>query len=352
MSILAHDNDVALLPRVNDTLTRDEAWATALDTWLSRMTVNTVRAYGYAVESFIGYCTCQWWDIEPLDVSRWVEYLRSEGCSAATIRLRVAALGSFFSYAMRMQLITVSPITPAVHKLSSVKAPAFWLDKDECRALLGAIDRSTRQGLRDYALILGYLMLGKRNSEWRIACVEDFEWQGKQLFFRWHGKGKAGVIEVPPPVWQSVQAWVNSIGKTSGAIFVAMNARAKHLPNVSQEWAAGATPLTGNAVGQLVRKYARKAGLKADLIHVHTLRHSAAMLRREAGDDVEQVKAFLGHSSLQTTQTYLHGLEKRSDDGWERVGAMLGISDDNVDYHNRIRRRIHPVFQGFGGVNG
>jgi integrase/recombinase XerD len=329
----------------------DGDWAIALDNWLNRMGANTRRSYQYAAQSFFSQCGCAPWEVSPLDVSTWADRMRSEGCSSYTIRQRIAALGSFFHYVVDLKLISASPITPSVRQMHAAKSPAVWLNKDECRLLLSVIDRTTRQGLRDYALILGYLMLGKRNSEWRNARVEDFEWQGKQLFYRWHGKGKAGVVEVPPPVWQSVQAWLLSIQKTSGAVFVALNDRARNLPNVSQDWIAGNSPLTGNAVGQIVKKYARRAGMDGHKVHVHTLRHSAAMLRREAGDDVEQVKAFLGHSSLQTTQTYLHGLEKRSDEGWERVGALLGISGDNVDYHHNTRVRVHRLFQGFGGAN-
>lgn len=313
---------------------------TAIDAWLGRVTPNSRRAYRYALQSFAGFVGLPLQDAQPLDVSRWVEHLRAEGLAAATVRLRVAALGSFYSFAVSIQMVASSPITQGIHKMSCIKEPAFWLDKEQCRALLTSIDRYTRQGLRDYALFLGYLMMGKRNSEWRRACVEDFEWQGKQLFYRWHGKGKAGLVEVPPPVWQSVQDWLTSIGKTSGPVFIALNDKALNLPNVAAGWTPDGQPISGNAVSALVKKYARKAGLRADLIHVHTLRHSAAMLRREAGDDVEKIKAFLGHSSLATTQTYLHSLEKKADDGWARVGAMLGVSDDNIRYHHNRRVRV------------
>ena len=311
---------------------------TALDTWLGRRAENTARAYRVAIDNFASFCGRPFDQVEPLDISRWVDHMRASGNSAATVRLRVAALASFYSYAVRMQVLLASPVTPAVHKLSTIKDHAFWLDKEECRALLEAIDTYSRQGLRDYALFLGYLMLGKRNSEWRRATVEDFEWQGKTLYYRWHGKGKAGRVEVPPPVWQSVQVWLASINRTSGPIFIPLSERAINLPTVSPDWKPGRVPLTGNAVSALLKKYARKAGLRADLIHVHTLRHSAAMLRREAGDDVEKIKAFLGHTSLSTTQTYLHGLERHKDDGWVRVGAMLGVSADNVCYTHKKRR--------------
>ena len=58
-----------------------------------------------------------------------------------------------------------------------------------------------------------------------------------------------------------------------------------------------------------LKRYARLAGLRIDSLHVHTLRHTASMLRRAAGDDVQEISDFLGHSSLAITQIYLQAVE-------------------------------------------
>jgi integrase len=49
------------------------------------------------------------------------------------------------------------------------------------------------------------------------------------------------------------------------------------------------------------------------------------MLRKQAGDDIEQISAFLGHSSLSITAVYLHRLEGRADVSWAKVAALLGL---------------------------
>ena len=90
-------------------------------------------------------------------------------------------------------------------------------------------------------------------------------------------------------------------------------------------WQAGAGP-AGIASGTLYgrfRRYLAAAGLAPTGLHV--LRHSAAKLRRDAGDSVEAVSAFLDHSSLAVTTVYLRRLEGEADPTWAAVAAAIGV---------------------------
>ena len=71
------------------------------------------------------------------------------------------------------------------------------------------------------------------------------------------------------------------------------------------------------------RRYLEKAGLP--LSGVHVLRHTAAKLRREAGESIEEVSRFLDHSSLAVTTTYLRRLEGQEDQGWGKVAEAIGV---------------------------
>jgi integrase len=64
----------------------------------------------------------------------------------------------------------------------------------------------------------------------------------------------------------------------------------------------------------------RLAGLEPPGVHV--LRHSAAKLRRDAGESVEEVSRFLDHSSLAVTTVYLRRLEGQADAGWAKVAEV------------------------------
>ncbi len=74
-------------------------------------------------------------------------------------------------------------------------------------------------------------------------------------------------------------------------------------------WQAGAglRGITSGTVYARFRRYLRAAGLAPTGVHV--LRHTAAKLRRDAGESIEAVNAFLDHSSLAVTTVYSRRLE-------------------------------------------
>jgi hypothetical protein len=57
----------------------------------------------------------------------------------------------------------------------------------------------------------------------------------------------------------------------------------------------------------------------------YIFRHSAAKLRRDAGESIEEVSRFLDHSSLAVTTTYLRRLEGQSDTSWAKVAEAIGL---------------------------
>jgi site-specific recombinase XerD len=71
-----------------------------------------------------------------------------------------------------------------------------------------------------------------------------------------------------------------------------------------------------------LQHYLKDAGLPRG--GVHLFRHSAAKLRRDAGETIEEVSRFLDHSSLAVT-TYLRKLEGQEDRSWRQVAEAIGV---------------------------
>ena len=90
-------------------------------------------------------------------------------------------------------------------------------------------------------------------------------------------------------------------------------------------WQAGARPegVTSGTFYARFRRYLQAAGLAPTGIHV--LRHTAAKLRRDAGESIEAVSAFLDHSSLAVTTVYLRRLDSQRDTSWQQVAAAIGV---------------------------
>lgn len=68
-------------------------------------------------------------------------------------------------------------------------------------------------------------------------------------------------------------------------------------------------PLTVRAVQIMVKKRALKVGLEG--VHPHTIRHSFATDLLNKGVNLFEVKEFLGHRSITSTQEYLHATNQQ-----------------------------------------
>lgn len=82
-------------------------------------------------------------------------------------------------------------------------------------------------------------------------------------------------------------------------------------------------PIGDQTVRDALKYYARRAGLRTQGLKVHSLRHTAATLRKEAGDTDEAIQKFLKHGNVNTTRIYLQHLKPDPDKTWMTVAEML-----------------------------
>jgi integrase/recombinase XerD len=253
--------------------------------------------------------------VKSADVLAWVHGIGRSGRtpSATTVGARIACLSSYFHFLIRMGLVVSNP-TDAVERPRATQSVARGYGADEVRRLLAVVPDSVA-GRRDRALLLTFILTGRRRTEVIGLTAGDISLEGGTVFYAYRGKGgKRGRRELPRPAYEAICTTLADAGKELAAM----------APDESL-WQAAARPqgVTSGTFYSRFRRYLAAAGLAPAGIHV--LRHTAAKLRRDAGESIEEVSAFLDHSSLAVTSVYLRRLEGQEDRAWREVAEAIGL---------------------------
>ena len=180
------------------------------------------------------------------------------------------------------------------------KAPRVlihYLEKAEMDALLKASEGSLPQQRRDHALLLFLYNTGARADEAAQLTIADLDWANAPG--RDHSsvviRGKGNKLR-RCPVWpQTIKEITPLIQGRSSTEHVFLN-RCKQ-------------PITRFGIYAMVERYAQKAAkeipsLKKKRVSPHSIRHTAATFLLRAGVDINTIRAWLGHVSINTTTIY------------------------------------------------
>jgi integrase/recombinase XerC len=275
----------------------------------------TVESYGRMLWPFFADLGKTPDRVKPGDVLAWVHGIGKSGRtpSSTTVGARIACLSSFYRFLIRMGLVVANPCD-AVERPRAVQSVARGYGADEVRRLLAVVPE-TVAGRRDRAILLTLVLTGRRRSEVINLRAGDLSLEGETCYYAYRGKGgKRGRRELPRPAFEAICTTLVDAGKE----LVSM------APEESL-WQAGARPqgVTSGTFYSRFRRYLKAAGLVPTGIHV--LRHTAAKLRRDAGESIEDVSSFLDHSSLAVTTVYLRRLEGQEDRAWRDVAEAIGV---------------------------
>jgi len=274
----------------------------------------TVQSYARMLRDFFGRSERTPDEITSQDVFTWAygTGLSGKYPGSVTIGARLACVSSFYRFLIRMKVVSSNPCD-ALDRPRVVQSTPRGLSAEQIRCLLGVIP-STRAGLRDRAITLTLVLTGRRRAEVLGLRASDIN-QEASAFYSYRGKGgKTGKRELPRPALDAIEIWLASTGRSLASL----------QPDDSL-WPDTRTGhgITSGTFYTNLRRYLRKAGLPPAGVHV--FRHSAAKLRRDAGESVEDVSRFLDHSSLAVTTTYLRRLEGQEDKSWAAVAEAIGL---------------------------
>lgn len=218
--------------------------------------------------------------------------------SFSTRNQRLAAIHAFSKF---VGLNSPEHITwyQEIHNIPFKKAKnrlINYLEKDEMDALLNAPDRKTSQGKRDYALLLFLYNTGARADELANLTIADLNIDSnKNNLHTVLIRGKGGK-ERRCPLWQhTVTELCSLISKRGQNDHVFIN-------RCNQ-------PITRFGIYAMVRRYVEKIAeklpeIKRKRTSPHTIRHTAATHLLRAGVDINTIRVWLGHVSINTTNIY------------------------------------------------
>ena len=222
------------------------------------------------------------------------EFLISEkkrGLSATSIKLEAVALRVFFRFLTARGRI---PSDPA-EKLPIPRIPQTLpqpLSQLEMAKLVEAPTGDTPLEIRDRALLELLYACGLRIAEACTLRLENLDEEGGVV--RVTGKGnKTRLVPVGRAALDCLKIYLTAarpklLSRRSGAaIFLSVRGY----------------PLTPARIWQLVRYYAKRAGIE-EAVHPHQLRHSFATHLLAGGADLRIIQEMLGHASIATTQIY------------------------------------------------
>jgi site-specific recombinase XerD len=267
---------------------------------------NTCASYGYAFKLLFEYASgllkvppsalC----LEQLDAPLIVSFLHhletERGNGPGSRNVRLAAIKSFMhflEYRVPKALEQIRRILAIPTKKADSRLVRH-LTAEEIKILLNTPEPTTRDGIRDRAMLYLCFAAGLRVSELIRVHIDQLALHG-QASLRVHGKGRK---ERCLPLWKETTAVLKTWLAVRGTVSVPelfLNARGQ--------------PMTRSGFEYILKKHVQAAkercpSLAKKRISPHVLRHSCALTVLQVTNDLRKVSLWLGHASMQTTEIY------------------------------------------------
>lgn len=224
------------------------------------------------------------------DMTAYLLYLEKNGFTAATVSRNIASMKAFFHYFVKEGRMKKNPAENLKAPKIIKKAPEI-LTTVEVVKLLDQPSGDTPKDLRDKAMLELLYATGMRVTE--LITLRTSDLNLAMGYVECHDEGKERIIPFGNEAKQALLKYLAH----SREVMVENKEETALFVNCS------GVPMSRQGFWKLIKYYAKKAGIEAD-ITPHTLRHSFAAHLVENGADLKSVQEMLGHSDISTTQMY------------------------------------------------
>jgi len=246
------------------------------------------------------------------DIFRFVTS-RGERLGRAGRKTMCTALRSFLRFLhvrghLPHDLVSAVPVIPSF-KLDRLPRVIAW---EDIQKILAAVDRSTAMGRRDYAILLVLATYGLRSCQLCALRLEDVDWRQETMHVRAAKDGHDCLLPLRPAVGEALVDYLRRgrPSATTSAREIFLRVRAP------------IGPLGGNLTN-IIKPYARKAGLTDVPLGAHAWRHACASRMLADGQSLKVIRDTLGHRSIESTFIYTKvdiGMLRKAALEWPETG--------------------------------
>lgn len=249
------------------------------------------------------------------DVISYREHLKATGHKPTTIQNYITATRLFFQWTEQERLYPNIAAHVKGAKLDK-EHKKDYLTSRQVKTVLEDVDRTTPQGLRDYAIIALMVTGGLRTVEVVRADIADMRTLGNDTVLYIQGKGrdeKTEYIKLSAPVEAAIREYLKTRQDTAptAPLFTSMSNNSK------------GQRMTARTVSGIAKDCMRTAGYNSERLTAHSLRHTAVTLSLLAGRNLAEVQQFARHANISTTQIYNHALDKAKNGCSEAIAKAI-----------------------------
>jgi integrase/recombinase XerD len=258
----------------------------ALSGFLAGYTGLTREAYALDLRQFANWCQqhhVRLFQARRADIECFARDLEARGRARATITRRLCTVTGFYRYAFEEELLDHSPVAYVRRQRLDYESHATGLDRNELGALLVAAGLGLPA---EHALVSLLALNGLRVSEATGANIETLGIErGHRTLVVTRKGGKVVTIPLAPRTARAIDLAIGE--RSEGPVFLAADGRR----------------LDRHAVGRMVRRVARRAGINKP-VGPHTLRHAFITAALDAGVPLRDVQEAASHADPRTTMRY------------------------------------------------
>lgn len=166
-----------------------------------------------------------------------------------------------------------------------------YLPAHDVERLIESCDPASSLGARDRAILLLLARLGLRSCDVSSLKFCDIHWPEAAIIVSGKNRREAK-LPLPQDVGDAILHYLQNARPHESSERVFITTKAPHVP------------ISRSAVGRVVRRSLRHAGINAPAEGAHMLRHSAATNLLRKGVSLPAIVALLRHASIETTTVY------------------------------------------------